>query len=205
MQFTTELNKSQVGLLTCLSRPRPCNLYLFMKLIVGLGNPGAEYEKTRHNVGFMCVDFLQEKLGFPEFELQKKFSALVVESNVNGEKILLAKPQTFMNSSGEAVQKLVNFYHVAPEDIWIVYDDVDLPLGTIRVRGEGSAGTHNGMKSVIASLGFQNFPRLRIGIESRGVEAPKQQDITSFVLHPFLKKELPIVKKSLEEGINAIM
>lgn len=176
-----------------------------MKLIVGLGNPGKEYEDTRHNVGFMCVDFLQKKFSFPEFELQKKFSALVAEFNLSGEKILLAKPQTFMNNSGEAVQKLVNFYHVAPEDIWIVYDDIDLPLGTIRMRGEGSAGTHNGMKSVIASLGFQNFPRLRIGIESRGVEAPKEQDITSFVLHPFLKKELPIVKKSLEEGANALL
>lgn len=176
-----------------------------MKLIVGLGNPGKEYENTRHNVGFMCVDMLQQKFGFPDFTLQKKFSAEITNGNLNNQKIILAKPQTYMNVSGKSVAGLFNFYHLGPNDLWLIYDDIDLPLGKIRVREKGSAGTHNGMKSVIAELGFSNFQRVRIGIESRGESAPQKQDISSFVLHPFLKKEAPVVEKALEDGTAAIL
>lgn len=176
-----------------------------MKIIVGLGNPGKEYANTRHNVGFLFVDSLKEKLDLPEFKPDKHFDALITDGVMNGEKILVAKPQTFMNLSGEAVQKLVNFYHVEPQNLWVVYDDVDLAIGTMRIRKEGSAGTHNGMKSIIEHLGFQNFPRLRIGIESRGEMAPNEQDLSSFVLHPFSKEEMPLVQKVIEEGIQSLI
>lgn len=182
-----------------------------MKIIVGLGNPGKEYEYTRHNVGFQCVDILQKKFGFPEFKLQKKFYAEMTEGNFSDalpagrqEKFLLAKPQTFMNASGKAVTALVRFYHIESKDLWAIYDDVDLPLGKIRVRRDGSAGSHNGMKSVIASLGFQNFPRIRIGVESRGADAPKQQDISSFVLNPFTKKEKTKAEKAVALAAEAL-
>lgn len=176
-----------------------------MKLIVGLGNPGKEYEDTRHNVGFMCVDFLREHLQFEDFKLQKKFKALVCEGSLNEEKLILAKPQTFMNLSGEAVQSLVNFYHCNPQDLWVIYDDVDLKLGEIRIRQEGSLGTHNGMKSVVSLLGFSNFPRIRIGIESRGESAPGKQDISSFVLHPFSKEEGHLVQESVQKASDALV
>lgn len=176
-----------------------------MKLIIGLGNHGKEYEKTRHNVGFMCIDGLAEKLGLPEFKLQKKFEALVSEGIFNGDKIILAKPQTFMNLSGLAVAKLVNFYNCGPKDIFVIYDDVDLPLGKIRLRAEGSAGSHNGMKSIVEHLGFSNFPRLRIGIESRGVSAPEQQEISSFVLTSFRKEEQINLKKAMQDAVSAVL
>jgi len=174
-----------------------------MKLIIGLGNPGKEYEHTRHNVGFQCVDRIRAAFGFPQFQLQKKFHSLVSEGNWHGEKILLVKPETFMNVSGKAVSALAHFYQIAPKDLWVIYDDVDLPLGNIRVRPNGSAGSHNGMKSIIASLGFQNFPRIRIGVESRGISAPTQQDIASFVLTPFIKKEKPKAEKAIGAAAEA--
>lgn len=182
-----------------------------MKIIVGLGNPGKEYEHTRHNVGFQCADVLRAKFNLPEFKLQKKFDAETTEGNFSDalpagrqEKFLLIKPQTFMNASGKAVAALVRFFHIAPKDLWIIYDDVDLLLGKIRVRPDGSAGSHNGMKSIIAALGFQNFPRIRIGVESRGASAPKQQDISSFVLNPFTKKEKPKAEKAVALAADAL-
>ncbi|MEK7523475.1 MAG: aminoacyl-tRNA hydrolase [Patescibacteria group bacterium] len=176
-----------------------------MKLIVGLGNPGKEYEKTRHNVGFQCVDLLQQHLGFPAFKVEKKFASQISEGSYQNHKVILAKPETFMNNSGEALQKLVNFYHIEPQDAWVIYDDVDLPLGSIRIRTEGSSGTHNGMKSIISLLGFQNFPRIRIGIESRGESSPQKQDLASFVLHAFSKKEAKLAKETLQMSKEAIM
>lgn len=176
-----------------------------MKLIIGLGNPGKEYEKTRHNTGFMCVETLREKLNFPKFLSQKKFSALVTEGIYEGEKLILAKPETFMNLSGQAVSALVNFYKCNPQDLYVIFDDIDLKLGEIRVRKDGSAGTHNGMKSVIESLGFMNFPRLRIGIESRGVSSAKEQDISSFVLNGFSAEELELVKKAINNAIESLL
>lgn len=176
----------------------------FVKIIVGLGNPGKEYEKTRHNVGFMLADLLRENFKFPDWKERKKFSSHISEGTVADEKILLAKPQTFMNLSGEAVQKLVQFYHCPQNDLWVVYDDVDLPLGEIRIRKEGSAGTHKGMKSIIEHLGKTDFPRCRIGIESRGESAPAKQGISSFVLEPFNKEEFTVLQESLKKALREL-
>lgn len=176
-----------------------------MKIIAGLGNPGDKYEKTRHNVGFMCVDILKKVFGFDEWKLNKKFNAEIAEGTYENEKIVLVKPQTYMNASGEAVQKVVNFYNVPMTDLWIIYDDVDLPLGKIRVRADGAPGSHNGMKSVVELLGSQDFPRIRIGIESRGESASKEQEIASFVLHPFLKEEKGTAEEAVKNAVDALV
>lgn len=174
-----------------------------MKIIVGLGNVGKEYENTRHNCGFIALDTFAKELK-TNFEEDKKFKAFIATSSHNGEKILLAKPTTYMNLSGQAVSKILNFYKEPLENLVVIYDDIDLPLGKIRIRSEGSAGTHNGMKSLIQELGSQNFTRIRIGTESRGEIAPKQQDLTSFVLSPFSSAEKPILKKSIEEALSEL-
>lgn len=133
-----------------------------MKIIVGLGNPGNEYAKTRHNVGFMLVDALAEHLNINLWK--DKFNAQIAEGRIGTEKILLVKPQTYMNNSGEAVGPLMRWYKVTPEDIIVAHDDMDIPAGTIRIRKKGSSGGHNGIKSLIAHLGSENFPRVRLGV-----------------------------------------
>jgi len=177
-------------------------------LIVGLGNIGKEYDDTRHNAGFLLVDQLQNFWGAPEWKEEKKMKAFVTQATFNNQKIILAKPTTFMNLSGEAVSLLANFYKVAPTNLWIVHDDLDLPLGKIRLRKDGSAGTHNGMKSILQHIPTNTFPRLRIGIESRGNEAgyevPGQMDTSNFVLGRFLSKEKPVFTKALEKAQSAI-
>lgn len=174
-----------------------------MLLIVGLGNPGDQYQKTRHNVGFMALDQLAEKLGADDFKPEKKFNAEITSADFHREKIILAKPTTFMNLSGEAVQNMSQFYKIEPENILVVYDDVDLPLGQIRIRKSGSPGTHNGMKSIVQFIG-SDFPRIRIGIESRGDTAPQQQETSSFVLSPFLKGEEDTLTQALAKTIQSI-
>ncbi len=158
-----------------------------MRIICGLGNPGPEYAETRHNAGFLFLDDWARKHDFPEFVL--KGDALVSEKGQGADKVLLVKPMTFMNRSGEPLSKIVNFYKVPLENLVVVYDDVDLPLGEVRFRVDGSAGTHNGMKSVIQQLGGQGFKRLRLGIESRGKTAPEQMDLSDFVLSRFSDEE----------------
>lgn len=194
-----------------------------MKLLIGLGNPGKEYENNRHNVGFMVIDALREKIGFPEFRKKEKFSAEVSEGNFiraclppikdkqekttksdKTEKIFLAKPKTFMNLSGKAVKALKDFYHIEPTDLWVIYDDIDLPLGTIRIREKGSAGTHNGMKSIIESIGTTNFPRIRIGVENRVPELKKQQDLSSYILSDFHVDEKHALQETISHAIEAI-
>ena len=175
-----------------------------MKLIVGLGNPGKEYQKSRHNIGFMVLDELAKSLESTSFKKEEKFKAEISSGVFKGTKYLLAKPLTFMNLSGESVIKISQFYKISPEDIVIIYDDLDLPLGQIRIRTSGSAGTHNGMKSVVQSLATQDIPRLRIGIESRGELAPKQQETVSFVLEDFLKSEQSLVQQSLQKSEEAV-
>lgn len=134
-----------------------------MKLIVGLGNPGKQYEKTRHNTGFMVMDYLSESL---HCEInQKKFKALIGQTIVKGEKVLLMKPQTYMNLSGEAVIEAMKFYQIDVDDILVIYDDLDLPVGKIRLREQGSAGGQNGIKNIIAHLHTQEFKRIRVGID----------------------------------------
>jgi PTH1 family peptidyl-tRNA hydrolase len=160
-----------------------------MKLIIGLGNPGKQYEGTRHNIGFEAMDALRERLKLADFRNEAKFKAEVSRGEFNGDKVILAKPQTFMNLSGQAVLLLKQFYKVENEDLWLVYDDIDLPLGTLRMREGGSAGTHNGMKSVVQTLSTEDISRFRLGIESRGEMSPAQQDISSFVLESFRNEE----------------
>ncbi len=173
-----------------------------MKVICGLGNPGEKYEKTRHNVGFRVLDEFARTHEFPAFE--QKGKGLVSEQGQGFKKVILLKPQTFMNLSGEAVQELLQFYKIEPKDLIVVYDDVDLPLGTLRYREKGSAGTHNGMKSIVQCLATLDFPRLRVGIESRGVTAPEQMPLDVFVLAPFLKEEEEGLKTTLSEACSKL-
>jgi len=175
-----------------------------MKILVGLGNPGEKYAKTRHNVGFMAIDKLFDELGCEKWENSTRFKALTAEVTLNGEKILLVKPLTMMNLSGEAVSKILQFYKESPESLTVIYDELDLPLGTIRIREKGSAGTHNGMKSIIASIGTEEFKRIRLGTEGRGVTSPAQQDTSSYVLSDFTKEETPIIKKVIKDVIDLI-
>ncbi|MBE5780495.1 MAG: aminoacyl-tRNA hydrolase [Clostridiales bacterium] len=132
-----------------------------MKLVFGLGNPGKEYENSIHNAGFLALDRLSRLLSFTDFNRHK--GALASEGRVGAEKVLLVKPQTFMNLSGKCVLELAAFYKVEETDIIVLYDDVDLDLGAVRIRARGSAGTHNGMRSIIGEISTQNFPRIRIG------------------------------------------
>ena len=175
-----------------------------MKIIVGLGNPKKEYINTRHNVGFMALDALHKKLNATDWKEESKFKALIAEATVNGEKVLLVKPVTFMNLSGEAVTKIMGFFKAELEDLTVIYDDLDLPTGTIRIRDKGSAGTHNGMKSIIQLLGTEEFKRIRIGTESRGELASEQQDTASFVLSDFGKEEKVLIDKAIEEVIEKL-
>lgn len=175
-----------------------------MKLIVGLGNPGNEYVNTRHNSGYMALDELARLLEVDEFLPNEKFQCLITNTVLNEEKITLVKPTTFMNNSGITVRSLVQFLKIAPEDLWVVYDDIDLPIGQNRIKKNGGPGTHNGMKSIIKMNNINNFPRFRIGIESRGESAPDQQDISSFVLSRFSADEVQIIKKSLMNAAESI-
>ena len=136
-----------------------------MKLIIGLGNPGSRYERTWHNAGFMALDALAKQLGAPRFREQKKFSAEIVEAPTAAGKGLLIKPQTFMNNSGRAVQVLLRFYRCSPADLWVLHDEIDLPLGAIKLSLGASAAGHRGVQSIIDAIGSQQFARVRIGIQ----------------------------------------
>ena len=166
-----------------------------MKLIIGLGNPGKEYEKTKHNLGFMFLDYLNKKLNLGKF---KKFkSSEILETKINGEKVIFAKPMTYMNLSGNAVVELKNFYKVENEDILIIYDDFDILFGNVRFREKGSAGTHNGMKDIILKTSSAEIPRLRIG--TGGLKKEKEE-VISFVLSKFSKSELEETNQIFEDA-----
>jgi PTH1 family peptidyl-tRNA hydrolase len=167
-----------------------------MKLVVGLGNPGRRYAGTRHNVGFDVIDTLAKRA---RVSVKKKVAqALVGEAVLNGEEVLLVKPQTFMNLSGQAVGDLARRFRVKPEDVLVIYDDLDLPTGKIRIRPKGSAGGHNGMKSIIHCLGTQEFPRIRIGIGSAG------DDTVDYVLSRFSRKDREVIDRSIELAADAV-
>lgn len=154
-----------------------------MKLVVGLGNKGREYENTRHNMGFMLVDrYLQYRNITDKFK--EKFNAIYIETTINNEKVIFIKPMTYMNNSGIAVRAFVDFYKLNSEDILVISDDLDLDLGKFRLRRNGSSGGHNGLKSIISHLGTDNFKRLRIGISN------DEDDVINYVLSKFSKKEL---------------
>lgn len=134
-----------------------------MYIIAGLGNPGREYAGTRHNVGFDAIDYLVEKY---KINLNKlKFNSVYGELNINGEKVMLVKPITYMNRSGTAISEIINYFKVPLENLIVIYDDIDIPVGALRIRPHGSSGTHNGMKSIVSCLGNEKFPRIRIGID----------------------------------------
>ena len=154
-----------------------------MHIIVGLGNPGREYARTRHNVGFDVIDVLSEKLDIPVN--RSAMHGLTGSGLVGGEKVLLVKPQTYMNLSGQCVAELAGFYKIDMSGLMIVYDDVDLPLGKVRLRASGSAGTHNGMRSIIGLLGRQDFPRLRVGVGKK----PEGWELADWVLSHYQTEE----------------
>lgn len=175
-----------------------------MKLIVGLGNPGKQYLKTRHNVGFMVLDALHAELKewqVSNWELSKKFNAEICGTTVKGEKIILAKPLTFMNDSGVAVQLIAHFYQMTHRDIIIVHDDKDILLGEIKVQTDRSSAGHNGVESIITHIGTQDFTRVRMGIKRESERG--MRDTAKFVLSKFglfeRKKVDDMIKKSVEE------
>ena len=169
-------------------------------LIVGLGNPGKEYEKTRHNCGFRALDILAGKLGC---KVDKgKFQGLYGQTNYGGRKLLLLKPLTYMNLSGRSVLQLSAYFHVPPQRIIVLFDDISLEPGRLRIRADGSAGGHNGIKSIISELGSQEFPRVKIGV---GGKAHPEQDLADHVLSTFSASEEKALVSALERAADAAL
>ncbi|MBQ7642473.1 MAG: aminoacyl-tRNA hydrolase [Clostridia bacterium] len=167
-----------------------------MYLVAGLGNPGLKYLKNLHNLGFMAVELLAEKNGV-EFT-KKAFKGEMGEKNIGGEKVVFLKPQTYMNLSGESIAAVAAFYKIPPENIIVIYDDIDVAIGSLRIRKSGSAGTHNGMRSVVSCLGTTEFPRIRIGTKPTG-----EYDILSYVLSDIKKEDEPLFKISVNKAVSA--
>jgi peptidyl-tRNA hydrolase, PTH1 family len=172
-----------------------------MKLIVGLGNPGAEYARSRHNVGWTVIDAFAAKFRIPVTTHEK--GALTGSGRVAGGRVVLARPLTFMNRSGEAVKLLVNSYLESLDNLLVVHDEIDLPLGRLRIRPNGSAGTHNGMRSVVELLASESFPRLRFGV--RGATYSETGRLRDYVLDDFTDEELPIVRAGIERAVDALV
>lgn len=171
----------------------------FDYLVVGLGNPGLEYAKTRHNAGFMAIDKLAEDIG-ASFN-KNKHSALFGEGNINGKRVLLAKPQTYMNNSGEAVGALSSFYKIPVENIIIMFDDISLDVGVIRIRRKGSAGGHNGIKDIIEVLGTEEISRIKIGV---GERIDKSSDLKNHVLGKISKGDLENFDEATKKAVSAV-
>lgn len=170
-----------------------------MYIIAGLGNPGKQYAQTRHNVGFDTIDILADKYNISVDT--KKHKALCGKGMIEGQKVVLAKPQTFMNLSGESVRELVDFYKIDPEEeLIVIYDDISLEPGKIRIRKKGSAGGHNGIKNIIAQLGTQNFQRIKVGVG----EKPKGWDLADYVLGYFSKEDRGLVDDALKRAAGAV-
>ena len=169
-----------------------------MKLIVGLGNPGKEYAGTRHNCGFMVIDRLASKLNVDVD--QNKFKGLYAKVKYHGEDIILLKPQTYMNLSGESVNAVMNFFKIDKEDLLVIYDDLDMPVGKLRLRKTGSAGGHNGIKNIIAHLNSQDFKRIRVGIDRH-----KYMNVADYVLSRFSKVESEAIEQGIENAANAVL
>lgn len=169
-----------------------------MYLIVGLGNPGLKYTNTKHNVGFMFVDKLSENLKVKVNKL--KFDALIGQANISGEKCLLMKPQTFMNNSGVAIRKASDFYKIQPENVIVIFDDISLNPGDLRIRRKGSAGGHNGIKSVIEWLDSEDFKRIKVGI---GAKPSPDYELADYVLSKISSNDKKEIDKVLENAIDA--
>ena len=169
-------------------------------LIVGLGNPGKEYEHTRHNCGFRAIDLIAEQLGCKIDKL--KFQGLYGQTTYNGCKLFLLKPQTYMNLSGRSVLQLSAYFHIPPQRIIVLFDDISLPPGRLRIRSDGSAGGHNGIKSIIGELGSQDFPRVKIGV---GAKPHPEQDLADWVLSTFSAQEEKALEVSLKNAAQAAL
>lgn len=169
-------------------------------LIVGLGNPGREYEKTRHNAGFRAIDLLADSLGCKIDRM--KFQGLYGQINYKGRKLMLLKPQTYMNLSGRSVLQMSAYFNIPPARIIVIFDDISLVPGRVRVRAEGSAGGHNGIKSIITELGTQDFPRVKIGV---GGKAHPNQDLADHVLSGFSASEEEALAAALKNGAEAAL
>lgn len=167
------------------------------KIIIGLGNPGKSYEKTRHNVGFLVIDTLAQKLNIPL--KTTRFKGILGEGMINGEKVILLKPQTYMNLSGESVREVLDWYKADTSDLLIIYDDLDLPVGQIRLRLKGSAGGHNGVKSIILHTNTDEIKRIKIGIN----RPPAGWSVADYVLSKFANSEVEEIVKAIELAANA--
>lgn len=169
-----------------------------MKIIIGLGNPDREYEGTRHNVGFSVIYNISDAYNIRVDT--KKHRALIGKGVIEGEKVILAMPMTYMNLSGESVRELVNYYKCSAEDIIVIYDDISLDVGKLRIRTKGSAGGHNGVKNIIAQLGTDVFTRIKVGVG----EKPPKMDLADYVLGHFTKEEQPVIRESADRARQAV-
>ena len=169
-----------------------------MYVIAGLGNPGREYEGTRHNVGFMPLDALADKYNIDVRE--KAFKGLIGKGMIEGNKVILVKPQTYMNLSGECIRQVMDYYKVDPSEFIVIYDDISLGVGQLRIRAKGSAGGHNGIKNIIAHLGGQVFPRIKVGVG----EKPPKYDLADYVLGHFSKAEQELMSEGYDNAVKAV-
>lgn len=168
-------------------------------IIAGLGNPGKQYELSRHNAGFLCIDILANRYSFKTDRI--KFNALCADVMISSKRCLVMRPQTYMNLSGDAVKAAADFYKIPSDHIIIIYDDIDLPVGALRIRRKGSAGGHNGIKSVIALLGTDEFPRLKIGV---GAKPDPDYDLKDYVLGTFSKADQEILKTTMAKACDGV-
>lgn len=169
-----------------------------MYFIVGLGNPGDKYENTRHNMGFLTIDYLSKKFDIKVKKL--KFKSLYGQGEISGQKVMLIKPQTYMNSSGEAIRELRNYYNFDMDKLIVIVDDIDINFGTIRIKAKGSSGSHNGMKSIIYNLVDDSFPRIKIAVGQK----PEYMDLANFVLSGFTEKEVEIIRDEIALASDAV-
>ena len=168
-------------------------------IVVGLGNPDKKYTLTRHNSGFLCLDMLSQKLNFRIDRL--KFKSLICDTKINGHRCIVMKPQTYMNNSGEAIRECANFYKIKPENIIVIYDDISLDVGKLRIRRKGTDGGHNGIKSIIYHLNSDQFPRIKLGC---GKKPHPDYDLIDWVISEFKKDELKALEPALENACKAI-
>ncbi|MCK4635888.1 MAG: aminoacyl-tRNA hydrolase [Candidatus Moranbacteria bacterium] len=175
-----------------------------MKLIIALGNPGKEYRHTRHNTGFLMINYLQEILNFTDFKFDKKFNAEISENKIGDEKIILAKPQTFMNNSGQSVQALINFYKIPVEEIIVIHDELDLKLGDFKISRNKNASGHNGVLSIFNHLNTKDFTRIRVGVDNRNENERKNISGSDYVLGRFSKEELEILNDIFEKAVKEL-
>lgn len=169
-----------------------------MKIIVGLGNPTDKYKGTRHNVGFSVINSIGDKYGIAVDT--KKHKAIIGKGIIEGEKVILAMPQTYMNLSGESVRELLDYYKCDMEDLIVIFDDISLDVGKLRIRKKGSAGGHNGIKNIIAHTGTQEFTRIKVGVG----EKPSRMDLADYVLGHFSKEEQPIIREAADTACSAV-